>query len=94
MTQKSYQAQFEEFHLANPEVYEELVRLCREAKSYGLEQVGIRMLWEVARWNLNVVTKRNSPFKLNDHYHSRYARMIMIMEHDLDGIFELRKLST
>lgn len=89
-----YQEKFEEFHAANPQVYEELVRLCRQGKEAGLKKIGIRMLWEVARWNMLMSTKRNSPFKLNDHYHSRYSRLIILMEPDLADMFELRKLHT
>lgn len=90
----NYQAKFEEFHKANPDVYTELVRLCRHARQRGSKKVGIRMLWEVTRWNLNVETQRNSPFKLNDHYHSRYVRMIVENEPDLADMFELRQLHT
>ena len=86
------QQRFEEFHKANPHVYQELVALCREAVSNGKDKLGVRMVWEVARWNLIVKTQQNSDFKLNDHYHSRYARLIMDQEQDLRGIFELRSL--
>lgn len=86
------QERFEEFHHANPHVYQELVQLCREAVGNGKERIGVRMVWEVARWNLIVRTRQNSDFKLNDHYHSRYARLIMEQEPDLQDIFELRTL--
>ena len=84
---------FYEFHGENPQVYDELVRLARRAHQFGHHRIGIRMLWEVMRWNLTIeVDQGDDEFKLNDHYTSRYARMIMDRNSDLDGMFELRTL--
>ena len=33
-----------------------------------------------------------SDFKLNDHYHSRYARLVMAKEADLREMFDVREL--
>ena len=91
----TYEQRFLAFHRANPHVYAELVQLCREARARGNEKLGIRLVSEVARWNLTIMTNDpTSDFKLNDHYHSRYARLIMEQEKDLVGIFELRRLKT
>lgn len=81
---------FEQFHRQNPIVYRTLVRVAREwVNQHGQRKLGIRMLWEVARWELIKAT-RNADYKLNDHYTSYYARLIQRLEPDLDGIFELR----
>jgi hypothetical protein len=82
---------FAAFHDANPHVYAELVRLCREWQAKGRRRLGVGMLWEVMRWNLALRTTSDD-FKLNDHYRSRYARLIMERELDLRGIFETRGL--
>ena len=82
---------FFDFHLDNPHVYKELVRLARDAKAAGKGRLGIRMLWEVARWNLWLRSKSND-YKLNNNLHSRYARLIMAMEPDLAGMFFTRNL--
>lgn len=89
--EKSLDEQFLDFHAAHPEVYETLVKLARQALSRGLEKVGIRMLYEVARWEF---IKKRQPIKLNDHFHSRYSRMIMGAETDLRDVFETRRLKT
>ena len=81
---------FEAFHRANPQVYSELVRLAREAKAAGYERIGIRMCWEVARWNLALRTSGSDGFKLNNNLSAQYARLIMRQERDLAGIFEIR----
>lgn len=91
---KSIKTAFLEFHAANPIVYYELVRYARQAKKAGATKVGIKMLFEVLRWNvlLNTARTGNDDFKLNNNYHSYYARLIMSNEPDLEGIFETRRL--
>lgn len=85
--------QFAEFHAANPRVYEELVVLARQAKAVGRHKIGIKMLYEVVRWHRFISTVGDE-YKVNNNYHSRYARLIMKREKDLDGIFELRELKS
>ncbi len=85
--------QYLRFHKDNPEVYRKLVALARDLKARGHETVGIGMLFEVIRWQTAMqTTDMNSEFKLNNSYRSRYARAIMALEPDLDGIFNLREL--
>ena len=89
----SIQDRFEAFHRLNPWVYEHLVRLARQLRQRGHERLGIGMLWEVLRWQVFMGTfDPSSEFKLNDHYRSRYARLIMDQETDLRGAFEIREL--
>jgi hypothetical protein len=85
---------FIDFHMANPQVYTELVSLSREAKGQGHSKFGLRMLWEVLRWKRMMSTTDPSEYKLNDNYISRYARLIMSIEKDLDGLFEIRGLKS
>lgn len=79
------------FHARNPHVYRELVMLARRARSRGAGKLGIGMLFEVLRWR-HVLRTGGDEFKLNNNYRSYYARLIMLREHDLDGVFETRKL--
>lgn len=88
------QADFERFHRDNPRVYEELVRLARQAVAgRRLARVGIGMLWEVLRWHFWLQTT-DVEFKLNNNHRSRYARLIMDSEPDLRGVFETRGLKS
>jgi len=90
-----FNRKFWEFHQANPQIYAHLVELLRDALRRGAKHVGIRMFWEVLRWRIAIRTiDLNSEFKLNDHYHSRYARLISEQEPDLNGLLELRRLRT
>lgn len=82
---------FEEFHAENPHVYVFLLRFAREAKATGKRRIGIRMVWERMRWELMITTRDEAGWKLNDHYTSRYARLLMD-EPGLEELFEIREL--
>lgn len=90
---KSIDSRFKHFHVTNPWVFDSLVNLARELVAEGQQRLGIRMLWEVARWQRIRATKdASSDYKLNDHYHSRYVRLIQATCPDLADAFETRKL--
>jgi hypothetical protein len=90
--QASIQARFEDFHARNPDVLERLARLAREWRSAGNRKCGIRMLWERLRWEIGMERQRDGEFMLNDHFHSRYARLLCSEYPELAGMFELRTL--
>jgi hypothetical protein len=83
---------FEAFHAANPDVYAELVRLARRAKARGHRRMGIELCFGALRWSRLMETTGERGFKLNDHFTSRYSRLIQEREPDLDGFFETRAL--
>lgn len=82
---------FRAFHAANPHVYDELVKLARQARRRGVGRIGIGMLFEVLRWRVALRTGGDE-FKLNNNYRSYYARLMMLREPDLAGVFETRQL--
>jgi hypothetical protein len=84
---------FQKFHQENPQVYRELAELARQAKRRGRRKIGIKMLFEVVRWNRFLQTT-DKEFKLNNNLHSRYARLLMEREPELRGIFNLRELKS
>jgi hypothetical protein len=88
------QSRFEAFHKRNPFVYDKFCELARRwIGRRGKEKLGMKMLFEVVRWEVYMTTDDPaSEFKLCNDYHSRYARLIMAQEPDLHGIFELRRL--
>lgn len=83
-------ADFQEFHRKNPEVYDQLVKLATSAQERGA-RFGIKCLWEVMRWHFWIETDTRD-FKLNNSYTSRYARLIMQQEPQLEGFFNTRVL--
>ena len=83
-------ARFEDFHTGNPRVYEVLVALARQwVASTGRRKLGIKTLYERARWEIALSTG-DPDFKLNNNYTAFYARLIMDSEADLRGLFDLR----
>lgn len=86
----SISERFEEFHKTNPAVYSTLVYLAKQWNRHtGGRKLGIKTLFERARWELELETSDPS-FKLNNNYTAFYARLIMLNEPDLAGMFELR----
>jgi hypothetical protein len=77
------------FHEANPEVYRLCVQLAGEALAVGRRKIGMKMVWERARWDFYVRTTDDT-YKLNNNYTALYARLIMKQEPDLAGVFDVR----
>lgn len=91
-TAKTVGERFAAFHALNPWVYDRLVEMTYEFVARGHRRVGLRMFFEVLRWQAAMGTISADEFRLNDHYISRYARLIVAEHPDLEGIFELRTL--
>ena len=85
----SIQERFERFHEQHPEVYVELARLAREARSRGVRRLGIRLLWERLRWQM-LIDHPVGEYSFDDHFTSHYSRLLMQREPDLSGMFETR----
>jgi hypothetical protein len=81
---------FERFHADNPRVYETLLHLSREwLRRMGGRKCGIGALFERARWELAMET--NTPdYKLNNNFRAFYARLLMLKNPELRGMFDLR----
>lgn len=82
---------FQRFHAANPQVYDKLVELAEQARRID-HHIGMKMLWEVMRWDLTIKTDAGEDFKLNNNYTSRYVRLIQSQRPDLAPMFQTRTL--
>ncbi len=88
----SIQEKFEQFHQLNPWVYRAFVKLAREDKKLGY-RTSIKSLFEIVRYKYRRHTRdSNADFRINNNYHSRYARRIMECTPDLAGVFATREL--
>jgi hypothetical protein len=90
----SIQADFELFHRTNPQIYRALVRLARYHVGGGVSRVSIDYLYHILRWRMFLKTRGKEWHKLNDHFTSRYARLMEQQERDLRGRITMRKLRT
>lgn len=88
------QERFEAYHHDHPEVYDTLVWLTRYHLKHGLTHVSMDYLYHLVRWRawLKIRGRVDRMLKLNDHFTSRYARLIEQQEPDLRGVFECRDL--
>lgn len=79
MEQKTkLQAQFEEFHSLNPQVWKLFIRFAVQMIRAGHTTLSTSLIGERIRWETYVVTRDpNSVFKINNNYKAYYARMFM-----------------
>ncbi len=68
---------WELFHQQNPQVWELFKRFANEARAANLVRYSAKAIYERIRWHLNVELKvaGDAPAKLNNNFHSRYARL-------------------
>jgi hypothetical protein len=95
MTQPTdLEAAFWSFHSRHPDVYLQLRDLCDEWRSHGRARWSIKGAFEVLRWQRHTdgLRDEHEAFLLNNSYTSRYARLLIELNPDLDGLFELREL--
>lgn len=83
---------FAAFHRRNPQVYAELRRMALDLRARGFERYSIDALMHTVRWRSALELGPDGEWKLNDHYTSRYARLLMGREPALDGFFATRAL--
>lgn len=84
-------AKFWKYHEENPEIFERLVEMTKAAKARGRKHVGMKMMFEVIRWEQSL-TAKSDIFKINNNYTSRYARLITDTYPELYGMFETRRI--
>lgn len=84
---------FEEFHRLNPQVATALEQMTRELVQRGRRRIGIKMLFEVLRWNYFMETSDpNSDFKINNNYAPYYSRLLIERHPEWADVFELRTI--
>lgn len=89
----SITAAFEAFHAAHPEVFAQLRSMAVALVEGGWRHLGISMLWETLRYRTMLGSSPDDePFRLNNNYRSRYARLLMESDDRLADVFETRSL--
>lgn len=82
---------FWKFHDQNPQVLDRLIEMTEQAKRTGMTKIGMKMLFEVIRWE-HLVYTRGDNFALNNNYTSRYVRVLSDKRPDLRDMFETRSI--
>lgn len=69
-------ARFDHFHAENPQVADQLETLAAQWLA-AHDRVGMKMLWEVLRWQTGLAATGAKPYRLNNSFTSRYARVLI-----------------
>lgn len=90
---RNHEKEFRRFHLAHPDVFEQIIKHARLLWSHGHRHYGIAAFFENFRWHRRIPEKPDEAeeFKLNNNYRAFYARMLMALYPEFDGFFELRE---
>ncbi|MEU5093708.1 hypothetical protein [Streptomyces sp. NPDC020996] len=84
---------FEDFHAAHPWVLEALEDLTMRWIEAGGGRIGVKALFEQLRWSRPSISN-DRPFRLNNDFTSRYARLLRARHPEWAGVFQLRSLRT
>jgi hypothetical protein len=102
MAKTTIQERFDLYHAANPHVYRMYLHFTKQLLRLGHKRISPRFVLERIRWEMMVSTvatpgvgwhvAAGKPFKINDHFSSRYARLLIAQYPKLSAVFEIRGL--
>ena len=82
--------EFEDFHIANPHIWDAIEEYVHKAISNGIEHWSMRSIFEVIRWDSAIRTNSRG-YKINDHLTPYYARHWNKIYPEYNEFFSLRK---
>ncbi len=83
--------EFHQFHAKHPEVLDFILEAIEARIKRGFTAYSCGNLWEYARWKLDIEKGPQDTFKLNDKLEPYYARAIVILHPEYNGMQEFRK---
>lgn len=84
-------ANFRKFHVENPHILKAIIKRALILKRRGHKRVGMKMIFEVLRFDYMIKSWTDEPFKLDNSYTSYYTRLVEFRCPELVGLFEKRK---
>lgn len=75
-------------------VYREFVTIAKQLRAAGQEHYGAKSIMETIRYHRAVRGPATEPFRINNVYTSRIARLAMEQHPELSGMFETRELKS
>ena len=89
------EARFQAYHREHPEVYREFRQAAEQLLCRGIRHYGAKAIMEVVRFHRAVSGEGpGEPFKINNNYTSRYARLLQSDDPRFSEFFETRELKT
>ena len=89
---RSIDERFAQFHEKHPEVFVLFRQFAVQRLSEGFTHYSADALLHRVRWETDANAEREGGFKINDHYSSRYARLLSEQDPRFADFFEFRKL--
>jgi hypothetical protein len=83
---------FKDYIIANPRVFTLFCKYAEMVRAKGYHRYSADAIVHRIRWHENFETTRTDEFKINDHYSSRLARLLIERDPTYEGFFELREL--
>lgn len=90
-SEEKRRAAFEEFHAANPAVYQEFERRALELIRLGREDFGARQIMESIRYFFAVEIRSNDGFRINNNHVPFYSRLFAERNPEHAGFFKMRE---
>lgn len=78
------------WHLANPSVGARLLKMAREWRDLGNGRWSVKAACDVARWQDRRLAESERIPTVNNSFTAFYARWLMEVDPQLEGMFELR----
>lgn len=85
------QRDFDQFHADHPEVFSKFHEYAEELWQRGYRRYSADAILHRIRWHFHI-ERGNRDWKLNDHFTSRYARLLASTYGKFAGFFEMRRL--
>lgn len=82
---------FARFHNENPDFFEEILRLARQAKAQGKSRISMRLIFEVIRFRRTLAIQGDGEFVVNNSFTAPFARMVRAQDPELGKLFEIRE---
>ena len=83
---------FDEFHAANPFIWDLFVRFAFEAINAGRNNFGAKAIMERVRWEANVVTRSTDGLKINNNHTAYYSRLFIQEFPEHTGFMKRRRV--
>lgn len=90
MSEKPRFSAWKNYHLGNPEVFDLFLAYTRQALAAGRRRIGARLIGERIRWFANVERSAGEEWTINNNYWPYYARLAMLVDESLRGMFSRR----
>lgn len=88
-----WEAKWADFHNDNPQIANLMTQFAKQLLNKGFKHYSMYSLFNRVRWHVEVETKGDDTFKLNNNFAPYYARHLMATEPMLRDFFKTRQVA-